>query len=368
MKRNLICIGLCTIATVCLLGASAPLDAEQTPAEEPSLAGTLQETPEEDLTYDDALPSVDGEAQPTDAPEAPEEPEAEQTRLLFVPREQEPTVQVAEAVAGTDPMPLAEEAEKALKAAREVKREDRMTIDGEKAPADVGLEIRSGTPYVALAGMARALDDTATSSWNKSSSTLTIKTSKMTVTAKVGQLYVEANGRYLYLPAGVKLSNGSVSIPLATAAKIFDAKLNWNSSASTATLTTGSGALKSGSAYYDENSLFWLSRVIYLESGNQPLEGKMAVGNVVLNRVSSSSFPNTIVGVLSQKNQFSTYRSGKMKSANPNAESVIAAKLVLDGGVVAKTKGALWFDSAPSSWASRNRTYVATIGGHRFFK
>ena len=46
---------------------------------------------------------------------------------------------------------------------------------------------------------------------------------------------------------------------------------------------------------------------------------------------------------------------------------MIAAKLVLDGGVVEEVKNALYFDSAASSWASRNRTCVAVIGGHRFY-
>ena len=43
----------------------------------------------------------------------------------------------------------------------------------------------------------------------------------------------------------------------------------------------------------------------------------MAVGNVVLNRVNDPIYPNTIVGVLSQKNQFTTYQSGKLAYRHP---------------------------------------------------
>jgi hypothetical protein len=46
---------------------------------------------------------------------------------------------------------------------------------------------------------------------------------------------------------------------------------------------------------------------------------------------------------------------------------VAAAKLVLDGAVVEKTRNALYFDSTPNSWAARNRTCIAVIGGHRFY-
>lgn len=73
------------------------------------------------------------------------------------------------------------------------------------------------------------------------------------------------------------------------------------------------------------------------------------------------------MGVLAQKNQFTTYQSGKLAYRTPNENSVIAAKLVLDGGVVEETKGATHFDSCSNSWASRHKTCVAVIGGHRFY-
>ena len=47
---------------------------------------------------------------------------------------------------------------------------------------------------------------------------------------------------------------------------------------------------------------------------------------------------------------------------------MIAAKLVLDGGEVEETENALYFDSCSTSWAARNKTYVATIGGHKFYR
>jgi len=113
--------------------------------------------------------------------------------------------------------------------------------------------------------------------------------------------------------------------------------------------------------------VYWLSRIIYAESGNQSLDGKIAVGNVVLNRVASPRFPNTVYEVIFQRNQFTPAMTGSI-NRTPSAESVIAAKLCLDG---ANTAGdALYFvnpNMSPYSWASRNRPYVATIGAHAFF-
>ena len=56
-----------------------------------------------------------------------------------------------------------------------------------------------------------------------------------------------------------------------------------------------------------------------------------------------------------------------LAATNPSQSSIIAAKLVLDGGVVEETKGALFFDSGATSWAARNREHIATIGGHKFY-
>ena len=163
------------------------------------------------------------------------------------------------------------------------------------------------------------------------------------------------------------MENGQVIVPLSALTKAFGASLIWDGATGNIAVTRGSGTIAFGEQYYNAEDLFWLSRVIHTESGNQPLEGMMAVGNVILNRVNHPSFPDTIEGVLAQKNQFSTYHSGRIAGSTPNAQSMVAAKLVLDGGVVEEVRGAPYFDSSDNSWAARNRTCVAVIGGHRFY-
>jgi len=240
-----------------------------------------------------------------------------------------------------------------------------LVIDGVSAPNWAGRYQQDGVTYVALAAMAQILDPTAQVSWD--GSTAVVRTAGLELSAKVGMQYLVANGRYLYLPEGVRIVDGRLTVPLWSVAKAFDAAMGWDAATGTITISRGSGAIQPGDSYYDQESLFWLSRVIYAESGNQPLEGKMAVGNVVMNRVASPIYPNTIHAVLAQKNQFTTYKAGALADRTPTESCVIAAKLVLDGGVVEETAGALYFDSTSGSWASRNRPYVATLGGHKFY-
>ena len=184
---------------------------------------------------------------------------------------------------------------------------------------------------------------------------------------KPGAKYIVANGRYLYVPTGVKLENGTVMVPVRTLCQALGAEVVWNGEEGTIIITSGSGPIASGDSYYDQEDLYWLSRIIYAESGNQSLEGKIAVGNVVLNRVASTQFPNTVYGVIFQRNQFTPASNGRI-NRTPTAECVIAAKLALEG---ANTAGnALYFINpsiSSSRWFSRNCTYVATIGAHAFF-
>ena len=279
---------------------------------------------------------------------------AQQVETLYTEEElPETAVPAAE---GVSPQELTEQIDTAL------------CVDGEYVSVEVARVQHDGVTYVALAPMAKELDESVQIGWDGSSSTVTVKSSKLSLTAKVGQLYVQANGRYLYVPEGVQMVGGKVTVPLSVLVKAFDARLSWDAASGTVVVNRGSGAIQSGDSYYNQDDLFWLSRIIQAECGNQPLEGRMAVGNVVLNRVKNPAFPSTVKGVLSQKNQFTTWKNGALANRTPNATSVIAAKLVLDGGEVESTKGATFFDSNSTSWAARNKTCVAVIGNHKFYK
>lgn len=322
MTRKLVSILLCAFALLLLMGA-----------------GTIPEQSANILAEEESAAVSDSDALATG------EQSIDKVSSQAIP-----------AAVGASPLELAENT-----------RND-LLIDGEFAPAEVTMTVQDGVSYVALAAIAPLLDETAVVSWNGGAGTVTVTTAKLTLAAGVGQLYLEANGRYLYLPERVQMSDGRAMVPLWAVAKAFDAKVGWDSATGTVTVTTGTGAIRSGESYYNQNDLFWLSRVIYAESGNQPLEGQMAVGNVVMNRVASPIYPNSVEGVLAQKNQFTTYKSGKLADRTPNTSSIIAAKLVLDGGVVEDVAGALYFDSSSNSWAARNKEFVATIGNHKFYK
>ena len=330
MKRKLFSMLLSAFALLLLMGAAAvPEQAELILAQEESAAADGSRALETDSEIQFKVNDVSAEDE--EMPEATAEPQ-----------------QAAE-----EPAVLTDEL---------------ILIDGQPAPVEIGRIQSHDTTYVSLAGMARALDETAAAAWNGSTNTVTVTTAKLTITAHLGDHYVVANGRYLYVEECVGQTDGPGRVPRSVVAEAVDAKLTWDAASGKILVQRGTGALVSGDAFYNQDDLFWLSRVIFAESGNQSLEGKMAVGNVVLNRVASPIFPNSIHGVLAQKNQFSTYKGGKLANRTPNEGSVIAAKLVMDGGVVEEVEDALWFDAKCSnSWAARNKSCLAVIGGHKFY-
>lgn len=258
-------------------------------------------------------------------------------------------------------------------------------LDGEPV-YDVEYEIREGVCYVTVASFVTMMDPEAmveeeggrvTASASRVTEVVDVAggsgadvvTENLSLTAKTGAAYIEANGRCLYVEGGVSTLNGSVAIPVRVMGQVYNLDVGFDGAQCSVILNHRPGVkvyyLLTDEAYYGSDNVLWLSRIINAESGNQPLQGKIAVGNVVLNRVRSPLFPNTIYDVIFQKNQFSPAASGSIYRT-PNAESVAAAKLVLEGMSVVPT--ALFFNRAGvSCYASRNRTYVTTIGNHAFY-
>lgn len=192
-----------------------------------------------------------------------------------------------------------------------------------------------------------------------------VETADLTLSAEAGDAYFVANGRHLYTKDGLIDLNGRVAAPVRQLAQVFNLSVGFDAEEGQVLLDHREGAEPYlADADYDGDILYWLSHIIYTESGNQPLEGKIAVGNVVMNRVKDPRFPNTVYDVLFQKNQFTPVSTGSIYR-EPNEESVLAAKLVMDGAVVTPT--ALFFNGVGGR-AFRGRTYVTTIGSHNFYK
>jgi len=117
----------------------------------------------------------------------------------------------------------------------------------------------------------------------------------------------------------------------------------------------------------DEN-LKWLAFIIQIEAGNEGMQGRMAVGNVIVNRVRSPLFPGTVKDVILSPGQFPPARSRNIDTFAVSASSIEAARRVLNGEKADGVGNALYFNrKGLDSWASQNRPFIKTIGNHDFY-
>jgi spore germination cell wall hydrolase CwlJ-like protein len=122
---------------------------------------------------------------------------------------------------------------------------------------------------------------------------------------------------------------------------------------------------------YDAAEFECLTKAVHREAGNQSHDGKLAVAQLIVNRVKSGRFANSICGVVNQRGQFfqtSSYNPNRNTAQWASAQEV--ARAALDGSAPEVVPGAVFFHAtyiAPNSWF-RTRQRVATLGQHIFYR
>ena len=130
-------------------------------------------------------------------------------------------------------------------------------------------------------------------------------------------------------------------------------------------LSGGSGAAVAASASIISADHRLLSRLVYAEARGESYKGQVAVAAVVLNRVASASFPNTISGVIYQSGAFSCVSNGSINNT-PDGSAIRAALDALNGWD--PTGGCLYYYNPRATddrWI-RTRTVKTVIGNHSF--
>ena len=129
--------------------------------------------------------------------------------------------------------------------------------------------------------------------------------------------------------------------------------------------SSGSGSSSGGVGGYSSSDVYLLAKTIYAEGRGEPYTGQVAIGAVVLNRVRSASFPNTVSGVVYQKGAFTAVDDGQI-NLTPNETAMKAAKDAMNGWD--PSGGALYYYNpavATSSWIFDRQT-ITVIGKHVF--
>ncbi len=178
----------------------------------------------------------------------------------------------------------------------------------------------------------------------------------------------ELDGRSRTLTGTSYLSGGTLYVPLRGISEMLDCDISYDGKAKRVSLSKE----KSSSAAVRQEDVYWLSRIIHAESGGEPYQGKLAVGNVILNRVADQQFPDSIYEVIFDRKygvQFTPVANGTIYNT-PSAESIRAAQACLAGTKV--VEDCLYFFNPQTatkvSWIVENRKFYTSIGGHDFYQ
>lgn len=235
-----------------------------------------------------------------------------------------------------------------------------VTVDGKAVPAFA----EDSVTYVQLAPLLKALGGWETQ-WDGTTRTASAETDLFTLNVPAQRSYVLADGCTFETGSASLLRSGRTFVPLRSVANLLGCQVvfvDWNTPVTVRDTETAACA---------EEDFDWLCRIISAESQGECLMGQIAVGNVILNRVASGAFPDSVKGVVfDQKDgtQFEPVANGSIYN-EPTEQSVLAAKLAL-AGVDAAGESLYFFNPALSQglWVRTNRTYYTTIGCHVFYQ
>lgn len=226
--------------------------------------------------------------------------------------------------------------------------------------------------YVPIRALGEALG--ANVYWNENTQTAAIQTAGVTIQMQDGSAYATVNGTKKYLENGIKKRDDRLFVPARFVAETFSAYVAWDPMSYTVNIYKDGIVVPSylqGIRPYSDDEIFWLARIIHAESEGEPMQGKIAVANTVLNRVESSEFPDTIYSVIFDNQyavQYEPTSNGTIYNT-PGVQSVSAAKRALEGeNVVGDCLYFLNPKKATNSWIMQNRSYYITIGNHDFYR
>ena len=224
--------------------------------------------------------------------------------------------------------------------------------------------------YLSIKDTLAAVNPQARVSHNTSTKTTSVSANGLVVSVTHGGYVMYANDRPLFsFSPALVMNDGNMYVPASALLKALG--LSSTVSESVISISGAYKPLTHASKFYREDEVYWLSKIISAESAGESLLGQIAVGDVILNRVKSNLFPNTIYSVIFDRKygvQFSPTLDGRIYQ-NATYTATLAAKICLEG--VSLSDDAMYFLNprvAQSNWIVKNREYAYTIGNHDFYE
>ena len=246
-----------------------------------------------------------------------------------------------------------------------------VTVNGKYISFDKEPVLFGGTTYLPVRFFCEALS--AEVLWEAESQKVTVLSGDDILEFKIDENIAYVNGNLEEIGGYARLIDGSTYLPLRFIVEAIGGTVNWDENYFTAEIIMENLSVSNeviGDREYTNDEIYWLAKIISSESEDEPMKGKIAVGNVVLNRTKSKDYPDTIYSVIFDKEngvQFQPTANGSIyKDAVKDA--YLAAKLCLEGyNVVGDCKYFLNPRIATNFWIPNNKNYYTTIRNHDFY-
>jgi N-acetylmuramoyl-L-alanine amidase len=163
------------------------------------------------------------------------------------------------------------------------------------------------------------------------------------------EMYV--NGEKKLMDAEVEILGGRTMVPVRFAAEELGYTVEWDESTYSVIINKEGAAVPAASIHnrpYTDDDIIWLARIITVEGRGLSIDGKVAIANVVLNRVKSPRFPDTIYDVIFDAEysvQFPPAHKDSFRELKASGDCVVAAKMALEG--INNIDSCLFFNNVP---------------------
>lgn len=206
--------------------------------------------------------------------------------------------------------------------------------------------------------------------WDNENRQVIIEKEEEVLVFDVDDQLVTLNNEILAMEKKPFIRSGRTYIPLRLVAEFLGCDVSWDQETFTVHLLKEGIELTAENTYipdYTKEDLFWLSKIVQVESSDGPLEMKLAIANVVLNRVKDPRFPSTVYDVIFQIDQYVQFPPAHWESfptIQPTLKSQIASKNALEG--VNNIGYSLYFNNSP--FKSKSDDLYKIIHGEYFYE
>ncbi len=247
-----------------------------------------------------------------------------------------------------------------------------LTVNQHFIQTDVKPFLYQGITYVPIRFVSEALGAESVT-WESDTGHAIVKHEEKTLVLSAYEQDSCSNDNCVAASGGAMLVGDRLFVPVRFVAEKMDCIVEWIYESYTVAITKEGITVPQhliGKRLYSDDEVYWLSKIVHAESRGEPMEGKIAVANVILNRVESADYPNTIYGVIFDRKhgtQFSPVLDGTVYH-EPYGDSIIAAKRALEGeNPIGDCLFFLNPTSATNFWILNNRTFYTTIQNHDFY-